>query len=234
MSLLTVKNLTAGYGRNTAIRDVSFTAARGEVTAIFGHNGAGKTTLLSSIAGVLRNARGSVVFDGNEILRGGSRGRPPGLAMVPQGLGVFPSLTVGENVMLGLSTGSKVSKEEAAERVKVAQGYLPLLADRWAEHGGRLSGGQRQMVSIGRALVSGASCVLLDEPSVGLSPKLVEAMMRVFGTLRDDGLAVVLVEQNVKQALTIADRVVVIKSGRVILDTSAKEFSSRESLWDLF
>lgn len=234
MSLLEVTDLTAGYGRHTAIRDVSLKAERGEVTAIVGHNGAGKTTLLSSIAGVLRNVRGSVVFDGTETLRGSHRGRPPGLAMVPQGIGVFPSLTVGENVKLGVTAGGKVSKEVAEERVKVAQGYLPLLAERWDERGGRLSGGQRQMVSIGRALVSGASCILLDEPSVGLSPKLVEAMMQVFGTLRDDGLAIVLVEQNVKQALTIADRVVVMKAGRIIVDSSAREFSSRESLWELF
>ncbi|MCU1614386.1 MAG: Amino acid/amide transporter ATP-binding protein 2, family [Frankiales bacterium] len=234
MSLLEVSGLTAGYGSHAAIHDVAARAERGEVTALVGHNGAGKTTLLNSIAGVLRNVRGSVVFDGVETLRGGSRRRPSGLAMVPQGMGVFPSLTVGENVTLGVTAGGKVSKEEAAERIKVAQGYLPLLAERWNERGGRLSGGQRQMVSIGRALVSGASCILLDEPSVGLSPKLVEDMMKVFATLRDAGLAIVLVEQNVKQALTIADRVVVMKAGRVIVDSSAEEFSSRESLWELF
>jgi branched-chain amino acid transport system ATP-binding protein len=234
VSLLEVKDLTAAYGRHTAIRDVSVKAEAGEVTAIVGHNGAGKTTLLNSIAGVLRNVRGSVVFNGTETLRGSHRGRPPGLAMVPQGIGVFPSLTIGENVKLGITAGGKVPKEVADERIAVAQRYLPLLGERWDERGGRLSGGQRQMVSIGRALVSGASCILLDEPSVGLSPKLVEAMMKVFGTLRDDGLAIVLVEQNVKQALTIADRVVVMKAGRVIVDSSAGEFSSRESLWELF
>jgi len=231
VSLLEVSGLTAGYGRHIAIHDVSVRAEKGQVTAIVGHNGAGKTTLLNSVAGVLRNARGSVRFDGKETLR---RGRPQGLAMVPQGLGVFPSLTVGENVRLGITSGGKVSKGVAEERVKVAQGYLPLIAERWNERGGRLSGGQRQMVSIARALVSGASCILLDEPSVGLSPKLVEQMMAVFGILRDDGLAIVLVEQNVKQALTIADRVVVMKAGRVIVDSDAQEFSSRESLWELF
>lgn len=234
MSILEVTNLTAGYGRHTAIRDVTVAAECGEVTAIVGHNGAGKTTLLNSVAGVLRNVQGSVRFDGKETLKGGSRARPAGLAMVPQGMGVFPSLTVGENVTLGITASGKVSKDVAGERVKLAQGYLPLLSERWDERGGRLSGGQRQMVSIGRALVSGASCILLDEPSVGLSPKLVEAMMAVFGTLRDDGLAIVLVEQNVKQALTIADRVVVMKAGRIIVDSSAQEFSSRESLWELF
>ena len=232
MSLLEVKDLTTRYGRHTAISDVSMSASAGEVTAIVGHNGAGKTTLLSSIAGVLRNTRGSVQFDGREIL--GRSGRAPGLAMVPQGIGVFPSLTVGENVRLGLSGGAKISRQVADERIERAQGYLPLLAERWEERGGRLSGGQRQMVSIGRALVSGASCVLLDEPSVGLSPKLVESMMEVFGVLRDDGLAVVLVEQNVQQALTIADRVLVMKAGRITVNSSASEFASRESLWELF
>lgn len=232
MSLLEVKSLTTRYGRHTAITDVSLSAQKGEVTAIVGHNGAGKTTLLSSIAGVLRNTRGSVLFDGREIL--GRSGRAPGLAMVPQGIGVFPSLTVGENVRLGLSGGGKISRQVADERIERAQSYLPLLGERWDERGGRLSGGQRQMVSIGRALVSGASCVLLDEPSVGLSPKLVESMMEVFGILRDDGMAVVLVEQNVQQALTIADRVVVMKAGRVTVNSSASEFASRESLWELF
>jgi branched-chain amino acid transport system ATP-binding protein len=234
VSYLQVAGLTAGYSGHTAIRDISLEAERGAVTAVFGHNGAGKTTLLNSIAGVLRETRGSVLLDGREVLHRSRRGRPEGLAIVPQGVGVFPSLTVGENVMLGLAAGAKVPREVVDERVRVAQSYLPVLADRWGQRGGSLSGGQRQMVSIGRALVSGASCLLLDEPSVGLSPKLVEAMMDVFGTLRDDGLAVVLVEQNVQQALRIADRVVVMKAGRVIVDSTAREFSSRESLWELF
>jgi branched-chain amino acid transport system ATP-binding protein len=229
MSSLKVENLTAGYGRMVAVRDISFTAEPGEVTAIFGHNGAGKTTVLKSVAGVLPGARGDIRIDDRPV-----RGRDRGLAMVAQGSSVFPRLTVAENIRLGLVAGGRVSKSEAKERIDRAQGYLPALVPRWHHRAGDLSGGQRQMVSIARALVTGASLLLLDEPSVGLAPKLVEDMMDVFAGLRSSGMAVVLVEQNVQQALRIADRAVVLRSGSVILSGTADELRDRDTLWELF
>ncbi len=232
--MLSVAHLTAGYDRLVAVRDVSFTAEKGQITAIFGHNGAGKTTVLKSIAGALPRARGEVRIDGAEVRLRSTGGGPRPFAMVPQGAGVFPRLTVEENVRLGLVAGGRVGKARAAERIAKAQEYLPQLVPRWQSRAGDLSGGQRQMVSIARALVTGTSTLLLDEPSVGLAPKLVEDMMDVFAGLRDAGMTVVLVEQNVKQALRVADRAVVMRSGSVILSGTAGELSSRENLWDLF
>jgi branched-chain amino acid transport system ATP-binding protein len=154
--------------------------------------------------------------------------------MVPQGSSVFARLTVEENVRLGFVNGGHGTRERKDEQVDMALRYLPALRDKWRQKAGDLSGGQRQMVSIARALVSGAPLLLLDEPSLGLAPKLVEEMMDVFASLRERGLAVVLVEQNVKQALRVADRVVVMRSGRVILRCTADELRARDNLWDLF
>jgi branched-chain amino acid transport system ATP-binding protein len=232
-SLLTVSGLTAGYGRLVAVHDVSFTANAGEITTVFGHNGAGKSTVMKSIAGVLPGAHGELVINGVERPMSGSRGGR-GLAMVPQGSSVFPRLTVEENVRLGFASAGRLDRDEITRRLDSARGYLPALVPKWKSKAGDLSGGQRQMVSIARALVAAAPLLLLDEPSLGLAPKLVEDMMDVFSTLKSTGIAIVLVEQNVKQALRIADRSVVMRSGSVILDTTADELLARESFWDLF
>jgi branched-chain amino acid transport system ATP-binding protein len=234
MSVLTLDNLTAGYGRLIAVRDISMTAEAGEITAVLGHNGAGKSTVMKSIAGVLSHARGELSIAGVRQPISSVRTSGRGLAMVPQGSSVFARLTVEENVRLGFVNGDHNTRERKDEQVEMALRYLPALRPKWRQKAGELSGGQRQMVSIARALVSGAPLLLLDEPSLGLAPKLVEEMMDVFASLRERGLAVVLVEQNVKQALRVADRVVVMRSGRVILRCTADEMRARDNLWDLF
>lgn len=235
MSMLDVRGLTAGYGRQIVVREISIAAEAGQITAVLGHNGAGKTTVMKSIAGILPGARGALAIGGVELSMTAARPDGRKLALVPQGNNVFPRLTVEENVRLGFgSAGSKPTKTEARDRIEYAQTYLPALVGKWKQKAGDLSGGQRQMVSIARGLVAGAPLLLLDEPSVGLAPKLVEELMDVFGSLRDAGLAIVLVEQNVKQALRVADRCVVMKSGSVILACTADELRARESLWELF
>lgn len=226
MTQLVVSGLSAGYGRLRALHDVSMTADPGRVTVVLGHNGAGKSTLIKSISGVIRPMEGSVSVDGRPIRRGD-------FAVVPQGIGIFPRLTIAENIRLGLiSVGA--SAEEAEARVDETAKHLPIIKERWHERAGRLSGGQRQLVSIARALVTGAPMLLLDEPSVGLAPKLVEEMMELFATLRNEGKTIILVEQNVKQALHIADDALVIKSGRAILSGSASLVADHEDLWSLF
>jgi branched-chain amino acid transport system ATP-binding protein len=234
MSFLELERISAGYGRLVAVRDVSITADTGGLTAVFGHNGAGKTTLLKVAAGVLSPIGGHVSVEGRQITARRHRGRPRSVAMVRQGSGVFARLSVEENVKLGFVAGEKTSRAEQRQRLETVEKFLPVVMQRWKDRAGELSGGQRQMVSIARALVTGATMLLLDEPSVGLAPKLVEEMMSAFSSLRDGGLGIVLVEQNVQQALTVADTVSVMKSGRLILSAPAEELRARESLWDLF
>jgi branched-chain amino acid transport system ATP-binding protein len=234
MSFLTLESVSAGYGRLVAVRDVSVAADAGRVTAVFGHNGAGKTTLLKVAAGVLAPLGGCAWVDGRQLTARRHRGRPRNVAMVRQGSGVFGRLSVEENVKLGFVAGEKASRAEQRHRLETIEKFLPVVMQRWKDRAGELSGGQRQMVSIARALVTGATMLLLDEPSVGLAPNLVEQMMSAFASLRDGGLGIVLVEQNVHQALTIADTVAVMKSGRLILSAPAEELRARENLWDLF
>lgn len=233
--MLEIQGVTASYGRLTAIHDISMRLQEGEITALFGHNGAGKSTLIKSIAGVLKGARGSIEISGRPFVLGPSGERPVGLAVVPQGTGIFPSLSVGENIELGLFAFKKSKDNAEKERLlDLATDHFPIIRQRWHEPAKNLSGGQRQMVSIARALVTGRRILLLDEPSTGLAPKLVEEMMETFGRLRDSGITILLAEQNVRKTLICADQVCVMKAGRLILTSSAEEFAAREDLWNLF
>jgi branched-chain amino acid transport system ATP-binding protein len=213
MSLLEVRDLEVGYGF-PVLRGISFDVDDGETTVVFGLNGAGKTTTVATIAGQLAPTRGSVVFDGKEIA---GRRSPElvraGIALVPEGRRVFPGLTVGDNLVLGAWHARRDSGAIGRRRQLVFD-YFPRLAERVGQAAGTLSGGEQQMLAIGRALMSGPRLLLVDEASLGLSPALAKTVFEVVGRINDDGVTVVIVEQNVG-VLPYADRVIVLEKGTI-------------------
>jgi branched-chain amino acid transport system ATP-binding protein len=225
--MLTVDGLTTDYGPVRAVDDVSLEVGRGTVTSVLGANGAGKTSLLRTISGLVRPSAGRIVLDGQEITR-----TPVeeivrrGLAHVPEGRGVVTELTVDENLRLGgLWRG-----RDAAPLSEIYE-LFPRLEERRQQPASRLSGGERQMLSIGRALVARPRVLLLDEPSLGLAPLLVAQIMSLIRRLADTlGLAVLLVEQNARSALSISDRGVVLNLGRVVADQQPSELAADERL----
>ncbi|MEE2032384.1 ABC transporter ATP-binding protein [Rhodococcus chondri] len=223
--LLRVENLTAGYGPVPVLHEVSFEVPAGTIAAIVGSNGAGKTTLLRALSGTLPAIQGSITVGGTPLL-----GVPTenlvrhGVAHVPEGRGVIGELTVDENLRLG----GLWRKDRAGTTRAVAEMYemFEPLARRRTSSGNQLSGGERQMLAIGRALVARPSLLLLDEPSLGLAPRIVDRIMAVLRDLRDrSGLTVVLVEQNAHSALPIADQAIVLSLGRITVATSAAELA---------
>ena len=227
--MLEVRELCAGYGPVTALDAVSFTAARGQVTAVLGANGAGKTTLLRTVSGLHRCRSGSVELEGRRIERTPAEAMPRlGLAHVPEGRGVITELTVEENLRLGgLGRGGRVRADDLARIHEL----FPPLADRTAALASTLSGGERQMLVIGRALMARPSLLLLDEPSLGLAPRVVRQIFELLRDLvRDEGLTVLLVEQNARSALSVADRAVVLDLGRVRADEDASVLAGDDRL----
>ena len=225
--MLVVEELTTDYGAVRALDSASFEVQEGTITAVLGANGAGKTTLLRTISGLVRPTTGKVQLDGESITR-----MPVedivrrGLAHVPEGRGVIGELTVAENLRLG----GLFRRHEAMPLEEVYE-LFPRLAERSTQPASRLSGGERQMLSIGRALVPRPRALLLDEPSLGLAPLLVAQIMGLIRRLADTlGLAVVLVEQNARSALSIADRGVVLDLGRVVADQEPAELAADERL----
>jgi branched-chain amino acid transport system ATP-binding protein len=225
--MLTVDGLTTDYGAVRAVDDVSLEVPEGSVTAVLGANGAGKTTLLRTITGLVAARSGRVMFAGEEITR-----LPVeqivrrGVSHVPEGRGVIGELTVAENLRLGgLWRGRNAAPAQEIYEL------FPRLRERERQPASRLSGGERQMLSIGRALMSRPRALLLDEPSLGLAPVIVAQIMALIRTLADSlGLAVLLVEQNARSALSIADRGVVLDLGRVVADQPAAELAADERL----
>lgn len=213
---LQVAGLTAGYGDVTVLHDVSFAVAQGAVTAIVGVNGAGKTTLLSAIAGLIPAKAGRVTLAGADITPVPANRRPAlGLALVPEGGRLFPFMTVRENLELGAYTPAA----RAATRARMDQvcAIFPVLGDRQGQLAGRLSGGERQMCAIARALMSRPRLLLLDEPSVGLSPLMTEKVLETVAQLaRDETLSVVIVEQRVTEVLAMADDAHILDHGRIV------------------
>ncbi|MCO6010341.1 ABC transporter ATP-binding protein [Actinoallomurus purpureus] len=218
--MLEVSDLEVSYGGVQALRGMSLTVGEGEIVALLGNNGAGKTTTLSAVSGLVRPGAGRIAYEGDDI----TREAPPkivgrGLVHVPEGRRIFSTLTVHENLLLG---GYLVrDAKELAGRVDRAYTLLPKLAERRTQHGGTLSGGEQQMLAIGRALVAGPRLLMLDEPSMGLAPLIVAAVMDVIRDINQAGTAVLLVEQNAKAALKIAHRGYVIENGRCVLDGPA-------------
>ncbi|MEV0659955.1 ABC transporter ATP-binding protein [Actinomadura luteofluorescens] len=222
--MLELTDLTVRYGGVTALDGLSLTVREGETVALLGNNGAGKTTTLSAVSGLVRPSGGDIRYEGRSVA-----GAPPseivarGLVHVPEGRRIFSTLTVHENLLLG---GYLVRDgRELARRIDRVYGLLPLLAERRGQEGGTLSGGEQQMLAIGRALVAGPRLLMLDEPSMGLAPLVVAAVMEVIHDVAADGTAVLLVEQNARAALGIAQRGYVIENGRCALERSAAELA---------
>lgn len=226
--LLTVSGLTAGYGRITAVDGIDLEVRRGELVVLLGANGAGKSTLLRAVSGMLRPTKGTVVFAGHEVtrLRSDQLARR-GLSHVPEGRRPLSTLTVEENLRLGGFTKRGVQLRAAYESV---YDRFPRLAERRAQKAGTLSGGEQQMLVIGRAIMGDPELLLLDEPSLGLSPRLVTEVFELIRSLAADGLTVLLVEQNVRQALRIAERGYVLTTGRVTSTGTAEELMADTAL----
>ena len=227
--LLKVNEIEAYYGRVCALRNVSLTVAEGSVVALLGANGAGKTTTLRVISGLIRATRGSVEYDGKTIARFSvDQLVRAGIAHVPEGRQIFTDLTVRENLRLGAyarRNGNTV--EEDMQRVF---GYFPRLRERLAQHAGTLSGGEQQMLAIGRALMAKPRLLLLDEPSLGLAPLLVKEIFHIISEIRTAGTTVLLVEQNAHMALNIADYAYLLETGRVILSDQSAALRQREEV----
>jgi branched-chain amino acid transport system ATP-binding protein len=232
--LLAVEDLTTGYRRKQVVFGASLEVKAGEIVTLLGHNGAGKTTMLKAIAGILPVWSGRVRLDGAPIEHAPSAVRVRrGLALIPQERFVFADLAVAENLELGAFTVP--DPEQAAERREAVFALLPVLAERRRQLAGTLSGGEQRMLSLGMALMMRPRLLLLDEPSLGLAPLLVERIMETIQEIvRRERLTVLLVEQNVRHALAIATRVYVMRTGRLILEETGAAMAARGEWWDLF
>lgn len=232
---LEVESVTAGYGAHTVLRDVSLAAGGHEVISLLGHNGAGKSTLLRAIAGVIGVQSGDIRFDGTSQLgRGSAAVAQGGIALVPQGRGVFPTLSIGENLQLGAGVARGVT-----DRDKVTLDFVldlfPALAHRLHEDAGTLSGGQQQMVAIGTALMASPRYLLLDEPSTGLAPVLVQTMLDQIRSVHSElGIGVLIVEQNIHEALKVSDRAYVLRLGEIVREGPAATLLDDPDIWGLF
>jgi branched-chain amino acid transport system ATP-binding protein len=233
--LLALDGVAAGYGKKRVLDNVSLTLARGEAISLIGHNGASKTTLLQTIFGLQAPWAGGAVIDGKPLGARRAAGDTValGLAMIPAERFVFPDLTVMENLLVGARSLASALRRE---RIEAALQDFPILRERGGQLAGTMSGGQQRMVSLAMALMTRPRLLLLDEPSLGLSPAITQQIMSRVRALVDEGVSVVLVEQNIPAALTVADRVYVLRSGRILLKESAAEFKARghENWWKLF
>jgi len=226
--MLEVRDLRAGYGEVAVLRGVDLTVGRGEIVALLGANGAGKSTLNNNLSGLYRPFAGSIRFCGTEIAGAAAdRTVAAGLIHVPEGRRVFPNLTVRENLELGSYRRGGAHRAANLERV---YGVFGRLRARTGQLAGTLSGGEQQMLAIGRGLMAEPELLILDEPSLGLSPILVEEMFGLIRRLNSEGLAVLLVEQNVVQSLAIAHRGFVLENGRIALGGTAAELMSNARL----
>jgi branched-chain amino acid transport system ATP-binding protein len=226
--LLSVTGLRAGYGPIEILRGVDLAVETGEIVALLGSNGAGKSTLNNNVCGLYRPFGGTIRFDGREI--GGVRPMrivEAGLVQVPEGRRVFPNLSVRENLELGSYRRGRPNRARNLEHVVE---IFPRLRERWSQAAGTLSGGEQQMLAIGRGLMGEPRLLILDEPSLGLSPLLVEEMFTLIGRLNREGLAILLVEQNVVQSLAIAHRAYVLENGRIALSGNAAELATHPEL----
>jgi branched-chain amino acid transport system ATP-binding protein len=234
-AVLRAENLRVGYGGKPVLLDVSIELKPNEVLCIIGHNGAGKSTLMRTLFGLVRQQAGRVLVDGNVLPRHVPRALAAhGVAMVPEGRGIFPGLTVQEIFALGMWSAG-VPAQERAGRIEWVMEVLPQVRTFYDKRAGLLSGGQQQMVSIGRALLARPRCLLMDEPSIGLAPKLFQDLLQPIRALQQQsGLSILLVEQNVREALKISDRVVVMKAGAIILDAAPGELADNVRLMELY
>lgn len=229
MAMLSIENLEVYYGAIHAIKGISFDVEEGEIIALIGANGAGKTTILHTITGLVPAKHGSIKFGGKELTKTPAHKIVSmGMAHVPEGRRVFAQLTVYENLMLGAYT--RKDKAEIAESVETVFKRFPRLQERRNQSAGTLSGGEQQMLAMGRALMSKPSIILMDEPSMGLSPLYVSEIFDIIQEINKSGTTVLLVEQNAKKALSIANRAYVLETGKIVLSGDAKELANNDSV----
>jgi branched-chain amino acid transport system ATP-binding protein len=232
MSLLELKEVSAYYGQIRALSDISIRVEQGEILTLIGSNGAGKTTTLKAICGQV-NTTGTILFEGKDISK-----MPPhlitrlGLAHVPEGRRIFPRLTVKENLELGAFQVK--DRKEIQERMENVLQYFPRLKERLQQKGGTMSGGEQQMLAIGRALMMKPKLLLLDEPSMGLAPVVVEQIFEIIQELNKQGITILLVEQNAFQALQIAHRGYVLQTGKIILEDTAEALLGNEQVKEAY
>lgn len=229
MAMLEVKDLKVSYGVIEAIKGVSFEVNQGEIIALIGANGAGKTTILQTISGLIPAKAGTITFNGKDITKTpGYKIVSMGMAQVPEGRRVFSQLSVLKNLQLGAYT--RKDKQEIAESLEMVYERFPRLAERKNQLSGTLSGGEQQMLAMGRALMSKPDIVLMDEPSMGLSPILVNEIFDIIKEINKAGTTILLVEQNAKKALAVADRAYVLETGNISLSGPASELINDDNI----
>ena len=229
MAMLEVKDIEVFYGVIQAIKGISFEVNEGEVIALIGANGAGRTTTLHTITGLLQPKKGSIMFEGKDITKVPAHKIVSlGMAHVPEGRRVFGELTVYENLKMGAYT--RKDKAEIQETLEMVYKRFPRLEERKNQLAGTLSGGEQQMLAMGRALMSHPKIIVMDEPSMGLSPIFVNEIFKIIQDVSKSGTTVLLVEQNAKKALSIADRAYVLETGKIVLEGDAKELMNNDSI----
>ena len=229
MAMLEVKDLQVSYGMIQAIKGVSFEVNQGEVIALIGANGAGKTTILHTVTGLLAPKAGSIMFEGQDITKiPAHKIVSMGMAHVPEGRRVFAQLSVYDNLKMGAYT--RTDKNEIEESLEMVYKRFPRLEERKNQMAGTLSGGEQQMLAMGRALMSKPKIILMDEPSMGLSPIFVNEIFNIIQEVSASGTTVLLVEQNAKKALSIADRAYVLETGNIALEGDAKILMNDDSI----
>lgn len=227
--MLQVNDLYVSYGVINAIKGVSFTVNKGEIISLIGSNGAGKTTILHTITGLVPAKSGSILFEGHDLTKTPAHKIVGmGMAHVPEGRRIFQELTVYENLKLGAFTLS--DKAEIEKNLIYVYQHFPRLKERKNQIAGTLSGGEQQMLAMGRALMSNPEIILMDEPSMGLSPILVSEIFQIIKEVSEDGKTILLVEQNAKKALSISDRAYVLETGKIALSGDAKDLMNNEDI----
>jgi len=227
--MIELKNINAGYGQVQIVRDVSMNIDNNEIVALVGANGAGKSTIIKTISGLLPVSSGSIIFEGKRI-----ENMPAhkiitnGIALVPEGRRLFPYMTVQENLELGAYVENNQKKVQ--ENMEWVFGLFPILQERRAQLAGTFSGGEQQMLTIGRALMSKPKFLMMDEPSLGLSPMIVDEVFKTVEVLQNEGVTILLVEQNVRKSLEIVNRGYVLEHGRIVLSGEAKELLEDENV----
>ncbi|MEJ6760855.1 MAG: ABC transporter ATP-binding protein [Candidatus Planktophila sp.] len=220
---LEIKDLRVHYGKIEAIKGVSVVVNQGEIVTLIGANGAGKTTILKTISGLRPVTSGSITFDGVDLNKIPAHKRVDlGISQVPEGRGIFPGMTVLENLEMG-KFNRKSRKDEMVEDLELVYGLFPRLKERTAQAGGTLSGGEQQMLAMGRALMARPKVLLLDEPSMGLAPQMIANIFRIITEINKQGVTILLVEQNAQQALQRADRAYILETGNVTKEAAASD-----------
>jgi branched-chain amino acid transport system ATP-binding protein len=233
MSLLEITNMSVHYGRIQAIEDLSISVEEGEIVTLIGANGAGKTSTMRAAAGLLSLSGGSITFDGDDITKvKGHRRVQRGISLAPEGRGIFPAMTVMENLDMGAyGRKDKAGIKEDHERVF---DLFPRIKERLSQKGGTMSGGEQQMLAIGRALMSRPRILLLDEPSMGLAPQFIRQVFAIIRQVNEQGTTVLLVEQNANQALALAHRAYVLETGKITHSGTGKEILANPAVKEAY